>query len=178
MKYVKIIRLDSKPGAVIAQNFDVPLNMLIPVSVAGEFKDNVVKVESKYYFSVNETKHSVTPGQIIGLCINKIDPDLDGASRFSYLYDAAAKRRVFIGDLGAFSWGELVLKMTVAGLVYSTDGEIMEVPEALRTVIEQKRELETLSGRIDTLQSDLAAMGKKLLEKDEKIARQIGRAHV
>jgi hypothetical protein len=173
MKYVKILSLESKPAAVVAQCFDVPLNMLIPVSIAGEFDktDRIIKEDSLYYININETKHNVKPKQIIGLCINKIDPNLNGPDRFSYLYDDSAKRRVFIGDLNAFSWGELVMKLAIAGLVYSTDDEIMEVPAALKTVTEQKKEIERLSDRIETLQSDLSSASSRLQEKDEMIAK-------
>lgn len=173
MKYVKILSLESKSSAVVAQCFDVPLNMLIPVSIAGEFDetDRITKEDSLYYININKTKHNVKPKQIIGLCINKIDPNLNGPDRFSYLYDDSAKRRVFIGDLNAFSWGELVMKLAIAGLVYSTDDEIMEVPAALKAVAEQKKEIEALSGRIETLQSDLSSATRRIQEKDETIAK-------
>ena len=132
MKYVKMLAFESKLSAVVAQCFDVPLNMLIPMSIAGEFdkEDKTFKGKGQYYINIGETTYQVAPRQIIGLCVNKIDPNLNGLDRFSYLYDDSAKRRVFVGDLNAFSWGELVMKLTIAGLIYSTDDEIMEVPAA------------------------------------------------
>lgn len=173
MKYVKILSLETKSYAMVMQCFDVPLNMLIPVSLVGEFdKANRITNENRLYcVDINKTKYTVKPKQIIGLCINKIDPNLDGPGRFSYLYDDTAKRRVFVGDLKAFSWGELVMKLTISGLVYSTDDEIMEVPAALKTVLEQKKDIERLSDRIETLQSDLSSASNRLQEKDETIAR-------
>ena len=174
MKYVKILSYNEKASdCVIAQCFDVPLNMLIPVSVAGELNTdtNTVKSENAYYVKINGNKCDVQSGQIIGLCVNKVEPNLSGSGRFSYLYDEAGKRRIFIGDLNAFSWGELVMKLAIAELIYSTDDEIMEVPAALKTVAEQKKEIETLSDRVETLQSDLSSAMCRIQEKDETIAK-------
>ena len=169
MKYVKILSLEAKSSATVAQCFDVPLNMLVPVSIAGEFdkeSNNVIQSSGEYYINTSKIQHRASPGQIIGLCINKIDPNLNGPDRFSYLYDASSSRRVFIGDLNAFSWGELVMKLAIAGLIYSTDDEVMEVPVALKTVAEPGASEHHLGLAMDVGQQSKPNLSEKFAETE------------
>ena len=168
MKYIKLIRLYDYDNETISEIQDVPLNRIITASLHGTMlKDGTMKAGKSFSVKVSGKHLDVDKNVIYKVYV----PGLmckDGTCDWMYVFDAAAERRILIGELGATSMPELILKLTLHGLIYSTDSVLMDIPEAVRQVAELKGELMEKNREIAELREKLEDTRSRLAAAEDR----------
>ena len=175
MKYIKLIHIitSSKSNEKIAECIDVPLNKICVSSLLGTIDDDgkMRKIEHFTVPTFGRTR-DVFPGVIYQVYLLGFLPITNtgekmGDNGFRYVFDAAAGERVLVSDLNATSFAELILKLELRGMVYSTDDAMPDVPEALKRLDECKIEVDRRDRQLESLREEIA-------EKNKALDRQAG----
>lgn len=168
MKYIKLIGIGGNSSQTIAECIDVPLNKICVSSMISAMDDDGNLRTDVQGFSCNLPgggSRVIEPG-----VINKVY--LLGYKWFRFVFDETANKRVFVSDLNAKSFAELILKMELRGLVYSTDGDMPDIPEALTRLHDCKAEIERRDSQLESLRAETAGMRAEIAEKNRAIERQ------
>ena len=174
MKYIKLIRVYCLKDEKIAECIDVPLNKICVASLYGMMDDDLKLHKADVRFSVDSfgVKTVIDPGVIYQLI-----PSGKGANGtvqdngFRFILDSVSNEKVPISDLNAKSFAELILKMELRGLVYSTDDAMPDIPEALVRLDACKAEIEHRDSQLESLRAEIAEKNKALDRQAAEISK-------
>jgi len=175
MKYVKLIQLYNGKDEILCEVLDVPLGRIVPVSLYGKIfdaKNGRERIEKCRQFEImlNSQRHAVDCGVIYELCVPGLYDEAGKPLRFRYVFDEKAEKRVAVKDLSAESLPELILKLTVAGLIHSTDSVLPDIPQAVLDLDEIKKEAAEKDRRIERLLGQVDELKSKIIEKENEIS--------
>lgn len=179
MKYIKLIRVHTLSDEKIAECIDVPLNKICVSSLPGTI-DNDWKLCDAKSFTISsfDTKRVIESGVIYQVyllgfvpppgshCANGRIED----NGFRLAFDESSNAMVLISDLNAKSFAEFVFKLELRGMVYSTDGAMPDVPEALKRLDACKAEIERRDKQLESLCEEIAEKNNALDRQAKEIA--------
>lgn len=175
MKYVKLMLLYNGKDETLGEIVDVPLGRIIPVSLYGkifDLKNGNEKIEKCRQFSIalNGERQVVDRNVIYELRVPGLFDDAGKPVTFRYVFDEKAEKRVAVKDLSAESLPELILKLTVAGLVHSTDSMLPDIPQAILDLNKMKEEAAEKDKQIERLLGQVNELKSKIIEKENEIS--------
>lgn len=167
MKYIKLIDISDDDNQNIAKCVDVPLNKICVSSMIGTVDNDGNLQTNVQGFSCTLPgggSRIIEPG-----VINKVY--LLGYKWFRFVFDETANKRIPVSDLNAKSFAELILKMELRGLVYSTDGDMPDIPEALARLQGCKAEIDRRDSQLESLRAEIVEKNRAIERQAEEISR-------